>query len=122
MEDFFPEKTQNVHDFERELREESERSARLIKKENVCEKNVKDDTVSNVDIQKKDIEIARKPIMSMVNKKKITYLPKQTAGNVQLDNVQLDNIQLEKEGDNKNDENNEGIESQQVIDNSQESG
>lgn len=111
MEDFFPEKVQSAQDFERELREESERAAKLTRKESVDETKVKEDIVSKVEIeQKKEVEVVRRPTMSMVNKKKVAYLPKQKGDNTQLDNIK-----------DNNSENNENGESQQTIDSSSKS-
>ncbi len=61
--DLFPEKTQSMQDFQKELEEETRLSLKKLEK--------KDDK----------IKIDRKPILSMVNKKKINYSMKQERDN-----------------------------------------
>lgn len=100
---FFPEKAQNIHDFEKELAEETKRSNQLNRQDTgkspkedidislpkveievdtkVDISKIDDSKISKVDTSKEDgktnEKIIKKPIKSMVNKKKITYALKQ---------------------------------------------
>lgn len=111
---FFPEKAQNKHDFEKELEEETKRAIQLTKGMNINEPpnvdiikppnadineppNVDIIKPPNIDTKNKEIEIIKKPIMSMVNKKKINYSPRQKEENVQPEN------NANKSGEDKND-------------------
>ena len=89
MENFFPEKAQNMHDFERELEEETKRAVQSMKK-------VSADKMSVAEIENKEVENVKKPIISMVNKKRVNYLPKQKENNIQSENK-------EKEAKKEND-------------------
>jgi hypothetical protein len=98
--DFFHEKVQNIHDFERELEEETRRTVQSMKKESI------DETQKN-HVENKEIEIVKKPIISMVNKKKVNYVPKQK-GDVSKhtnkekgDEIQSENKEKETKEDNK---------------------
>ena len=95
---FFPEKVHNAHDFARELEEETKRASQLIRKEDVVE-------IPNIEKDNKEQEIIKKPAMSMVNKKKVTYSLKQKEVNIQPEDIK------NKEGgkDVKNNENGKDI-------------
>jgi hypothetical protein len=89
MENFFPEKVQNMHDFERELEEETKRAVQSMNK-------ASSDKSPAIEIENKEVEIIKKPIISMVNKKKVSYLPKQKENSILL-------VNKDKEEKNEND-------------------
>lgn len=101
--DFFPEKVQNINDFEKELEEETRRAIQLTKK-------IDTDKSPKVDIKDKEVEIIKKPIMSMINKKKVGYSLKQKQEDVQPENSinnKNDDKKNDKISENKNSGNNE---------------
>jgi hypothetical protein len=90
MENFFPEKVQNKQDFERELEKETEIAVQTMKK-------VSGEKTSEKDVGNKEVEITKKPIISMVKKKKVNYSPKQKENNIQYENKGKD---TKKENEN----------------------
>ena len=116
----FPEKVQSAKDFEKELEEETKRAMQPIRQENICEmpkldkkdeENIGDvqkldkkDEENVGDIQKLDkkdneIKITKKPIMSMVNKKKISYSIKQKVDDTQPEDKSDEGIKNKEDSD-----------------------
>jgi hypothetical protein len=109
--DVFPEKTQSIHDFENELEKETRLITQQIKKENIDKsENIDESPKIEVDTKIKEIEIIKKPNMSMVNKKKIIYSLNQKEENIQSKNNDNDindnNNSPNNENNNPNNENN----------------
>ncbi len=94
---FFPEKVQNIHDFERELEEETKRASQLIKQKTTSE-------TPQTDTKDKKVEITKKPIISIVKKKKVRYIPRQNENDIQHQSA--DNISHKKDNDDHEDRNN----------------
>jgi hypothetical protein len=106
MENFFPEKVQNIHDFERELEEETKRAVQSMKKASADKPS--DIEVVNKEVNK-EVEIVRKPIITMIKRKKVSYLPKQKGNSVPSEN---------KKEEKKENENGESSGSTENIENS----
>lgn len=108
--DIFHEKTQNIHDFERELEEETKRAVKVINKEEntidiiqdtdkIEDSDTIDRTKDTLKINDKE-SISKKP-MSMVNKKKIGYSPRQKkkTKDEQIKDEQIEDEQIKDEKD-----------------------